>query len=345
MKYTGVVYMFDNIEDIKSRAKKLSWFLFCIFGKIADELIEHIWPDSKFNAFLDKTISLQVSITIGEIIFYRLLFIPVIVFTIDITNSYLIKRAIKKHNSYNDSIKTLLDKTILENEYIDSMQAYKYKTKSVKEGKYIKISFLSGSADERIDINSILQAYYYIPHSISKKMDNFSNTYVLYNNDLNPKYRDSLINDGIKICGEILSSLNNLNDVNNIGMYHFEMYRIYMRVASCLTDILSQHEQSTVSYAISKTLQNEEIQNYLETHKRTGILGSILLNGIYIFYNKNSKIKANRIYFTSLLDEKNKVIVLGSMPIDPFLDEESKTIEEKRIDEYCRNIIDNLKLT
>ncbi len=337
--------MFDNIGNIKKKAKHFLWFGFCALERIVEALFEYIWPDNKLNIFLDKTITLSKSMTVGETIFYQLLLIPILLLIIEIINDFLVKKAIKKHDSYTNSIKALLDKTVSENEYIDSMQAYKFKTKPVKEGQYIKISFLSGSADEMIDINSILQAYYYIPHSISKKMKRFSNTYVLYSRAHEPEYRDSLINEGIALCKELLGTLNNLTDVNTIGMYHYEMYRIYMIVVSCLTNILSQHEQSDVSYAISKTLQNEIIQNQLEVNKRTGILGSVLLKGLYIFYNKNSNIKANRIYFTSILDEENNVIVLGSMSIDPFLDTESKNIEEKRIDEYCRNIINNLKLT
>lgn len=73
-------------------------------------------------------------------------------------------------------LKDLVDK----NEYVESVQAYQYWYKNDSESKYIKVCYITGSVDERIDINSIMQTHYYIPYSLNKKLKYISELYDSY---------------------------------------------------------------------------------------------------------------------------------------------------------------------
>ena len=68
--------------------------------------------------------------------------------------------------------------------------------------------------------------------------------------------------------------------------------------------------------------------------KKTGILGAVILDDLYIFRNQNSLAKGDRVYFTFPYDKKRNIILLASISGSCFPSDEEGAIEE-----YCKRVV------
>ena len=67
-----------------------------------------------------------------------------------------------------DAIENASTTTVDDNEYVESMQAFQYRIKNRTSEKYIKLWYIAGEATERIEVNTILQTYFYFLHPLYK---------------------------------------------------------------------------------------------------------------------------------------------------------------------------------
>lgn len=73
---------------------------------------------------------------------------------------------------------------------VESMQAFQYVERNADGKKYYKLTYLAGSAIEGIEINTILQTYFYFPYALFKKMRRVSNLYSRYLSERDPILKD-----------------------------------------------------------------------------------------------------------------------------------------------------------
>ena len=69
-----------------------------------------------------------------------------------------------------DTIKRTLSAAVDDNEYIESMQAFQYRVKNGSSEKYIKLWYVAGEVNERIEVNTILQTYFYFHILFTRKL-------------------------------------------------------------------------------------------------------------------------------------------------------------------------------
>ena len=224
-----------------------------------------------------------------------------------------------------NSLANTLFSVVDENEHIESMQAFQYRVKNGDGRKYVKINYLTGVANERIEINSVLQTYFYFSYPTHKKIRNVSSRYDKYLREDDPIQKDSYKTEfliaGNDLCIQLLDSLNKLESVSEIEEFHCDMYRV---LAKLLPTISGE--------AIESFLEKSEIEEAIIKRKKTGILGALVINDLYIFRNQTSVSKGDRIYFAFKYSTEKDIVLLGS--IDGAYFDEMNAAEA-----YCKSIV------
>lgn len=223
----------------------------------------------------------------------------------------------------NDKVTKYINR-LMEDEYVESAQAYKYTISNDNVFKYIKCGFFYGKVRERIEINSILQTYFYIPHPVYKKMVQTKKCYMQYINASDPNIRANgkyaFKEKGAELCRNLLQILNGIERKEDIKEEHLSMYRILAVVLPAITD----------ETPYETFLENKEIEKALISKKKTGLLGGIILDHCYVFRNECSLAKKNRIYVTFHFEQEQNVLILISINAECFQDPHLSDIEE-----YC----------
>ena len=301
------------------------YFALVVLGFIAQPVLE--WFVMYF--FDENTVKnwLETRVLISDIIPWGLCVLIFFVCTI----VYIVQQSRMNSKVVSSDELSSLNKTLLtlvdENEYIESMQAFQHRVKNGQNRKYIKLTYLAGAANERIEINTILQTYFYFTYPIYKKIKNVSAQYNKYLSETDPelktKNKTVFLLEGNELCNQLLDSLNSINSVDEIEELDCDMYRVLAKLLSTISNV-----------AIESFLNNRDIEQALIKRKKTGILGALVINDLYIFRNRTSISKSNRIYFAFPYITKKDIIFLGSIDGDYFNPDEMNSIEE-----YCKSIV------
>ena len=227
---------------------------------------------------------------------------------------------------------TALNKTLMtvvdENEHIESMQAFQHRIKNGEGRKFIKLSYLAGVANERIEINTVLQTYFYFTYPTHKKMRNVSLRYDKYLSEADPiqkeSYKTEFLEAGNELCNQLLDSLNAISSAAEIKELHCDMYRVLAKLLPTISGV-----------AIESFLENSEVEEALIKRKKTGVLGALVINDLYIFRNQTSIAKGNRIYFAFPYSIEKDIVFLGS--IDGAYFDEMNAVEA-----YCKSIVSKI---
>lgn len=298
-----------------------------ILSPIWETFFSAYFGEKEAEAILNTTVSVSLRYLFPTILGLILLIIFIINYIIQLRND--VKRQVTPNEL--EEIQKHLKNYVDSFEYIQSIQAYQAWIKNDSNCKYIKVCYLTGAADERIDINSIMQSYFYFPYSIYKKITTTSAYYDQYQAATEPTkqlaYKNNFMKAGQELCDEILTSLNNLQTEDEIGLYHCELYRTFVRFFSAIT-----------GKAVVRVLENENIENALRKKRKSGLLGAIILNDVYVFRNENSINKTDRIYFAFPYDVKRHIIFLGSINSSCF-----PSNDENDIATYCSDIAKSSK--
>lgn len=213
-------------------------------------------------------------------------------------------------------LNSLLISFVDNNTIVQSAHIYEFRKKVLKKSYQkqvidLKINFLLGYAYEGVEVNGLLQSYYTFPKktfeqileiiNISKKLSLFDDTDYLY------KLLEEKSEKVIQFIIKILRKIKNENDCKD---YHAALYRALL----IIIDIIYTDYNS--GRVVTRVLENSEIENTLLTRKRTGILGSILLNRTYIFKHVGSSSKNGRMYvcFPFELQNQNYILLLTLPP-------------------------------
>lgn len=299
------------------------YFALVVFGRILEPIFEWFvmacFDEAAVEAWLDS--SVLISDIIPWALYAIVFFVCTVVYVVQQSraNSKIVSS--DELNALNKTLMTVVD----ENEHIESMQAFQHRVKNGEGLKYIKLSYLAGVANERIEINTVLQTYFYFTYPTHKKMRNVSSRYNKYLNEADPiqkeSYKTEFLDAGNELCNQLLDSLNALNAVCEIKELHCDMYRV---LAKLLPTISGE--------AIESFLQNGEVEEALIKRKKTGILGALVINDLYIFRNQTSIAKGNRIYFAFPYSTEKDIVLLGSIDGEYF-------DEMSAVEAYCKSIV------
>lgn len=298
---------------MKKHLKELPWYYLVIaIWFILRPMLEKIVLSYYDEDTVTKCLSYQISVhDILPIAGAAVLFV---ICTIVFVVRHYRAKFDKNNNTITESdlgsLTNSLKSFVREYNEIESLQAFTYTTLNytVLKQKVYKVEFLTGAAKENIEINTILQTYYYFPYSIFRKMSSVASRYDKYRNeqDLSMKrvYKDEFKENGNNLCLEIKQTLDSLNDPSKLEEIHCGMYRILARLLPTVTET-----------ACATFLENSNLENALIKRKKTGLLGSILMRDLYIFRNQTSATKENRVYFTFPYKARgiNRVVLLGSI--------------------------------
>lgn len=319
---------------MKENIKKKPWyFLFLllvfIIKPIGGWIVMHFFDSEKAELILNMYYNIRLdNILLG---LFFIVALPVCTVVFFFRREEALKTHLNKNelNLINDSFQEILD----EYEYVESIQAYTYKIINADQ-KTLKVNYLVGLADERIEINSIMQSYFYFIYPLYKRIDRFIQAYNAYNCESKPDRKSSLkaiyYEEGLQLSKTLIEKLNDIDSVADIGSGDCELYRTLLIV---LTSIYEEK-------AITSVLKDSTIEERLICNKKTGLLGAILTKELYIFRNESSMIKKGRIYFTYHLDNlanKNRIVIIVSIKCDD-LD------ENKDIKDYCKSITEKISV-
>ncbi|CDA09824.1 hypothetical protein [Intestinibacter bartlettii] len=135
---------------------------------------------------------------------------------------------------------------------------------------------------------------------------------------------------------EIITELSSIDEKSKVKNIDFDTYRL----ATLLIRMLSNNECVT---EFENILEKEEIETFLCSGKRTGILGSILLEDTFIFKHVGNSSKHGRVYFTFNIEiyEENYVVLYTVTPREMDETEKWNVIFE----ELKNDFINRLKRT
>lgn len=228
---------------------------------------------------------------------------------------------------FNDVLNAFVENNTL----VESAQIYRYSIKREGKNIVIKVIYEAGMASENVDTNNLAQTYYDIQYKDYNEIKDIIKTWKkLSLNDVNStREKDALINLAV---GEITSlykryygDLQAVKSVDDIEGRHFTEYRII----TLLTRLARRSKITTFDKQNILGVNKVEIENYLLNGKRTGILGCIILEDLFMFkYTRNSHKKNGRAYvsFPANIYGQNYSIVFSVQmeELDPYTDLENE---------------------
>ena len=307
---------------------KLLWLLIGapIFTILLESIVGEYIDNEIISSFLQKTVSWKILLPIFVFLVFLVICLSVYVYRIKKDKSKVI------NNDELKEINELINDIAEEYNEVESVQAYQYFLGDNDKNKYIKTSFLTGFANEGIEINSILQGYYTLSYVLNKKIKKFSEAYDRYHKNVTSPEdtvyaHTEYMKWATEICCDLSERLNKLSSVEEIENYHYDEYRILVVLSSIVH-----------SKGVESVLENQDVECALISKKRTGLLGTIILHRPYFFKNCNSLTK-KRVYlclpYNSI--KKKRIILLLAINNDPSFED-----ADTSIDVYCKAIIDRV---
>lgn len=314
---------------MKNLFQKKPWYfafiaLSFVVNPIIDWFVMYFFDEAVVREFLQKSILVSDIIPwcFGGIIF----FVCTIVYIVQ-------RNSPKRENISTDeliSLKNVLHSAVDENEYIESMQAFQYRIKNEQSRKYIKLWHLVGIANEGIEINTILQTYFYFSYPLYKKIRMVSGRYDKYISETDPVRKDdfktAFLDAGNDLCNQLLDTLNAIQSVDQIQEFHCDLYRVVAKLFPTVSN-----------NAIESFLRRSDVESEIIKRKKTGILGALILNELYLFRNQTSLSKSDRVYFVFPYNTEKNIVFLGAISGSCFPSENPNSLEE-----YCKSVVTGL---
>lgn len=213
--------------------------------------------------------------------------------------------------NFEESLKQFVDKYTI----VNSAQIYRITRNKENNRIIITLNHIKGYCKNGFDINSMLQTTYILNYEIYKtfRRDVWRKWKILRDNNLKSwewlELYEDISESAKKIVDEIYKRFNKIDCVGIVENNDFSYYRLLSILALILTgsDNLIRFDEVT---------GRKEIDQYLRRGKRTGVLGSILLEDIFIFSHKGESRKNGRMY-VSFYYEDNEVPYVTIFSLSP----------------------------
>lgn len=242
--------------------------------------------------------------------------------------------------------KGALKKFVDNNSVVESAQIYKLSKKKVGSDIVISLFFETGYAYPCVDINAIFQTTYRFDYAryikfredvwrrwidISFKCDN------LGKKARKDVYDKVLVSTG-NLIKELYDELLGIKSVDEISDKDFINYRLFTIVARLAADLEGRNVKNEDSYSVKiDWAGKEDIEMRLQTGKRTGVLGSILLEDSFSFSHMGNSSKKGRLYNSFYMNVSGQpYIILYSLARQDLdytetLQDEKNELEDKLI--------------
>lgn len=204
----------------------------------------------------------------------------------------------------------------------------------------ISIKYCSGVAKESTNVNAILSTTYSFEGRIYKDLRDYFSDYDKYYQSLNvsclpDKTREEeILQKAINLSRTMRKKLEELNTVDDIKPFHYAYYRMYVVLTTRINNKPIEFQN---------LLKNPDVENELKNGSRTGILGTIFTNRLYVFDKITSITKPHRTYFTVnvSLEEEKELIMLVILKKDALRIAPTVGINQT-CEKICRSIEDTL---
>lgn len=218
-----------------------------------------------------------------------------------------------KRSRFYDVLRSFVDNHV----EINSAQIYSYSSKITDECMTFKINYEEGYAYEGVELNNILQSYFSFKTETYNQFIEISSLWKTYCHTDSIQSKESLKNilyDKIEgLLTKLTTELTNIADIKSVEDIHCNYYRMAM----ILTSLLMKLETTDEGTEFIKILGPEQvaIENCLNNIKRTGLLGSILLEDKFSFKHLGNSSKNGRLYASFYANMyKQNYLVLFSIP-------------------------------
>lgn len=216
---------------------------------------------------------------------------------------------------------SVLKQYIDENDVVDSTQLFSIDYPSHDVDQYsskiisVRVDFVGGFA--RNNSNALLLMNYYFESDIYYKLKELFDLRKKYFDDSsigktkNNNAFEEIQTKAIELTNILENKLNKVSSIDHVDEIHYSYYRM-LEVLSNV--VLFKYRATECKRLLSCS---EDIETHLKTAHRNGILGTFFTKSMYCFYNENSCIKKNRMYFSIILtcpsnelDKPNHYIIL-----------------------------------
>lgn len=211
---------------------------------------------------------------------------------------------------FENILREFVDKNII----IDSAQIYRVTRNKNHSRVVFTLNYEKGYCKAGFDINSMLQTHYVLKYDI----------YIKFRREIWRKWR-RLHNDKLKswekaelyynisqsayyLVEKICNRFRKIDCIGVINEDDFSYYRLLSILALILLgeDGVITYDDDIIRNIINhKNKDSNKIERYLRCGKRTGVLGSILLEDVFIFTHKGDSRKNGRMYVSFYFEELN----------------------------------------
>lgn len=217
-----------------------------------------------------------------------------------------------------EKMTNFLSKIVNNFTYLDSIQVHSFNIRVDEDFLKYKLTYDNGYVKEGANVNTINQQYYKVNKDIYRRFKRTIDYYKIYLDSVDEEVVNRIINDAVDILSDIADD------------YTSEHLRIFDILLSIIESLSSDEYLEGISdLLLSDEVQEEQVSNEEQEEsgndaeiiiensseiidfKRTGILGSILMNKDYMYdYEKinNSKIHRKYFSFPDGFDDENKII-------------------------------------
>ena len=201
--------------------------------------------------------------------------------------------------NFEEALKQFVDKYTI----VNSAQIYKVTRNKENNKIVITLNHIKGYCKNGFDINSMLQTTYSLNYDIYKtfRREVWRKWKILRDNELKSWEWIELYSDisesARKIVGKIYERFNKLDSIGIVNDNDFSYYRLLSVLALMLAgkDNLIKFDEVT---------GKEDIDKCLRRGKRTGVLGAILLEDIFVFSHKGESKKNGRMYVSFYYEDR-----------------------------------------
>lgn len=229
----------------------------------------------------------------------------------------------KRIAMFEEAMRVVVDNSLM----VESAQLYSYSILNYQRNKIrIKLNAVAGYAQEGVVINNILQTYYELKKDVYERVRFIVELWKQVNNEaLSWEQKNlkstALVENSTSLFSELKRELREIGEpvvlLEGNGEIYYNDYRVltvlYQLMNSIddlnvLTDLLTEKEDRD---NLEKQTRIKNLEDELYKGKRTGLLGSIILEDVFMFRHVGKSSKHGRLYiaFTLEISKQNYCIL------------------------------------
>ena len=221
----------------------------------------------------------------------------------------------------------LLKKFVDGKAIVDSAQIYRIIRNKDRKRIVITLHYEKGYCKVGMDINALLQTKYILNDDVYKMFRRgVLRRWIRLKNEHLKNWEAAELYNAMseaakEICEIIFKRLKKINSIGVIEENDFSYYRLLSILSLLLTG-------GDKPIAYDEVSDKKEINQYLRRGKRTGVLGAVLLEDVFIFSHKGESKKKGRMYVSFYFEDRGEPYV-SVFSVTPYNLSESRDFYEE----------------